>query len=66
MRGAIKKKKLNEKEILWVKLSWETASWKQSGLNVSSAITHVNTDYFHGELNLQFNKHIQSGKTVLS
>lgn len=49
-----------------MKLSWETASRKVSDLNINSAITHGDIDYFHGELNLQFNKQIQSSKTMLS
>lgn len=51
MRGAIKKK-LNEEEILWMKLSWDTASRKVSDLNINSAITHGDIDYFHRKLNL--------------
>lgn len=34
------------------KLTWETASWVVSALNINCSITHENIDYFHGELNL--------------
>lgn len=49
-----------------MKLSWETAFWKISGLNINSVIIHGDIDYFHGALNLRFNKQIQSSKTALS
>lgn len=41
-----------------MKLTWETASWVVSVLNINSAIIHGNIDYFHGELNLEFSKQI--------
>lgn len=59
MREAIKKKKIDEKEIM------ETASWVVTALNINCTIIHESIDYFHGELNLQFNRQIQSSKSVL-